>query len=44
MGVDNAYREKARPKIHKNAPSYTQQILEATSLRTATVWPPTSYL
>ena len=32
MDTDKSYREKARQKLHKNATSYTEQILEATHL------------
>ena len=44
MDADLAYREKARQELHKNAMSYTEQILEATSHKTAAVQPPTSHL
>ena len=30
MDVDKMHREKARWELHKNATSYTEQILEAT--------------
>ena len=38
------YGEKARGELRKNATSYILQILEPTSHKTATEWPPTSYL
>ena len=44
MDVDKAYSKKARWEVHKNATSYTEQILEETSHKTAAAWPPTSYL
>ena len=44
MDVDKVHREKTRWKLHKNAMSYIEQILEATSLKTAIVQLPTSYL
>ena len=44
MGADKANREKAWPEQHKNATSYIEQILEATSHKTAVVQPPASYL
>ena len=37
-------KKKARWESHKNAMSYTEQILEATSHKTAAVQPPTSHL
>ena len=42
--ADKAYREKPRWELHKNATSYIEQILEATSHKTADVWPPSSHL
>ena len=30
MDVDKTYREKGRQELNKNAPSYIEQILEAT--------------
>ena len=44
MDADKPYREKAWRQLHKNATSYTEQILEATSQKTAAVRTPTSYL
>ena len=44
MDADKTYREKARLELHKNATSYTEQILEATPHKTATVLSLTSYL
>ena len=44
MDADKAYREKARRELYKNATNYIEQILEATSHKTAAVWLPTSYL
>ena len=44
MDADETYREKARRELHKNAMSYIEQILEATSHETTVVRPPTSYL
>ena len=38
------YREKARRKLYKNSMSYTEQILEAPSHKTAVKWVPTSHL
>ena len=43
MGADWACREKAKREFHKNATSYIEQILEATSEKTAAVQPPTSH-
>ena len=43
MGTDYMYREKARLEVHKNATSYIEHILEATSHKTAIVQPPTSH-
>ena len=42
--ADKMYREKARQGLHKNAISYTEQILDATSHETTVVRPPTSSL
>ena len=42
--ADKAYREKAKQHLHKDATSYIKQILEATSLKTAAVLPPTYHL
>ena len=44
MDADKAYRESARREFHKNATSYIEQILEATSHKKAAVRPPTSHL
>ena len=44
MDADKAYREKARWELHKNATSYIEQNLEATSHKTAPVRSSTSYL
>ena len=38
-----AYREKAWQELYKNATNYSEQILEATSHKTAAVWPPNSH-
>ena len=38
------YNEKARRELHENAMSYVEQILEATSHKTAPVRASTSYL
>ena len=44
IDADWAYWEKARRELHKNSTSYIEQILEATSHKTTTARPPTSYL
>ena len=44
MDADKAYREKVRMQLQKNATSYIEQIIEATSHKTAAVRPPTSYI
>ena len=44
MNADKACREKARLELHKNATSYIEQILEATSHKTAALWTLTSHL
>ena len=44
MNTDKAYREKTRQELHKNTTNYTEQILEATSHKTAAVQPPTPHL
>ena len=44
MDADKSPWEKARRELHKNAMSYTKQILEATSHKTIAVWPRTSHL
>ena len=43
MDANKAYREKAWGQLHKNATSYIEQILEATSHKTAAVQSPTSH-
>ena len=35
--------EKARRQLHKNAASNIEQVLEATSHKAPTIWPPTSH-
>ena len=42
MDADKAYREKARRELHKNATSYIEQILEATSKQIYRHLPPIS--
>ena len=37
MDADKAYSEKAKQELPKNATSYIEQIMEATSHKTATV-------
>ena len=44
MDADKGYREKPRLQLHKNASSYIEQILEATSHKKAAVRPPTFHL
>ena len=44
MDADLAYRGKARLELHKNAKSYIEQVLEATSHKTTAVQPPISHL
>ena len=44
MDADLAYKEKVRRELHKNATSYIEQILEATSHKIAAVRPPASHL
>ena len=44
MDSDLAYREKARRQLHKNATTYFEQILEATSNKTVAGRPLTSHL
>ena len=44
IDADEAYIEKTRLELHKNATSYIEQILEAISHETAAVRPPTSHL
>ena len=43
IDADKAYIEKARQELPKNATSYIEQILEATSHETTVVRPPTYY-
>ena len=42
--TDKAYGVKARRELHKNALSYVEQILEATSFETTAVRTPNSHL
>ena len=42
MDAEKTYREKAKREMHKNAMSYIEQILEATSHKTTIVWLPIS--
>ena len=44
MDTDKAYRVKTRWQLHKNALSYTEHILEATSREIAAVLSPTAHL
>ena len=44
MDADKEYKEKAIRELHKNATSYIEQILEATSNKAAAVRPSTSHL
>ena len=44
VDADKTYREKARRKLHKNAASYIEQILEATPNEATAVRPLTSHL
>ena len=44
MDTDEAHKEKVRRELHKNATSYIEQIMEATSHKAAAVWTPTSHL
>ena len=44
MDADKTHREKTRWELQENATSYIEQILEATSHETRTVWPLTSNL
>ena len=44
MDTDKVYWEKISWELHKNATSYTEQILEATSHETAVIRPLTSDL
>ena len=41
MDANQTYGEKARRQLHKNAASYTDQIIEATPYKTAAVRIPT---
>ena len=44
MDADKVLGEKARQELHKNAMSYIEQILEATSPKVAAVRSSTSHL
>ena len=44
MDADKAYREKAWQQLQKNAASYNEQILDATSHKTSSIRPPPSHL
>ena len=44
MDTDYMLIEKAKWELYKNTMTHTEQILEATSQKTADVQPPTSYL
>ena len=44
MDADKVYRKKARQELHKNPMNDTEQILKATSHKTAALWPPSSHL
>ena len=44
MGTNKTYREKARWELHKNATCCSEQILDTTPHKTATVQQPTSNL
>ena len=44
LDTDKAYGEKVRQNLPKNVTSYTEQILEATSQKTAAVGPTTPHL
>ena len=44
MNPDKAYEEKTRHWLHKNAMSCIEEILEATSYKTAAVRPATTHL
>ena len=44
MDSDEVYGEKARRQLHKNASSYIELILEATSHKTTAVRPLTTHL
>ena len=44
MDFDEAYREKVKRQLHKNATSYIEQILEAASHKTVAVQTPSSHL
>ena len=43
MDTNWMYGEKAWRQLHKNAASNIEQVLEATSYKTAAVQPPTTY-
>ena len=44
MDADKTSRKKAKWKLHKDATSYIELILEATSHKAAAVQPPTTHL
>ena len=44
MDADEAYREKAKRELYKNATRYIELIVEATPQETAAIWPLTSHL
>ena len=44
IDTDKTYRVKAEQELHKNATSYIEQILEATTHETTAVRPLTTYL
>ena len=44
MDADEAYGGKAWQQLHKNTTNYSEQILEATSHKTAAVLLPTTHL
>ena len=44
MDADKAFRKKTWRQLHKNAASYIEQILEATSHKAATIRSPASHL
>ena len=41
--MTNRIEKKTSPQLHKNPTCYIEEILEATSHKTAAVRPPTSY-
>ena len=44
LDANKAYREKPWRKLHSDAMSNIKRILEATSHKTAVVWPPITHL